>query len=60
MVNLATPVPVSESAYEPPMLIELGSVSELTLSGCFFGKHLGGSDGFTFMGVSVPISNCSS
>jgi hypothetical protein len=50
--------------YEPPTLVELGAVSELTLtggvSGCYWNKQLGGSDGFTFMGISVPISNCSS
>jgi hypothetical protein len=59
MVNLATPVAVSEPAYEPPMLIELGSVAEHTLNGCFLGKQWGGSDGFSFMGINVPISNCS-
>jgi hypothetical protein len=48
------------SAYEPPVLVELGTVAELTLHGCFFGKHAGGSDGFTFMGINAPISNCSS
>jgi hypothetical protein len=46
--------------YEPPPRIELGFIAERTLSGCYCGKHFGGSDGFTFMGLSVPISNCSS
>lgn len=46
--------------YEPPTLIEFGSVVERTLHGCYWGKQFGGSDGFTFMGISVPISNCSS
>jgi hypothetical protein len=46
--------------YEPPMILELGGVSEQTLNGCYWGKQLGGSDGFTFMGISVPISSCSS
>jgi hypothetical protein len=50
--------------YEPPALIELGTVHELTLTGnwrdiCLFGKEFGGSDGWTFMGISVPVSNCS-
>jgi hypothetical protein len=49
-----------ELIYEPPRLIELGSVVERTLHGCYWGKQFGGSDGFTFMGISVPISNCSS
>lgn len=51
------------AGYEPPALFELGSVSELTLnglSGCYWNKQLGGSDGFTFMGITAPISNCSS
>jgi hypothetical protein len=50
----------SESTYEPPVLVELGSVAEQTLHGCLFGKQWGGSDGWTFMGINVPISNCSS
>ena len=49
-----------ELVYEPPALIEFGSVVERTLHGCYWGKQFGGSDGFTFMGISVPISNCSS
>ena len=49
-----------EPVYEPPRLIEFGSVVERTLHGCYWGKQFGGSDGFTFMGISVPISNCSS
>lgn len=53
----------SAFAYEPPELVDLGDVFELTLtslSGCYWNKQLGGSDGFTFMGIAVPISNCSS
>ena len=42
------------------MLWEFGAVADLTLNGCYWGKQFGGSDGFTFMGISVPISNCSS
>jgi hypothetical protein len=45
--------------YEPPTLFEIGSVYDHTLTGCLFGKQLGGTDGFTFMGINVPISNCS-
>ena len=50
----------SPEPYEAPGLTVLGTVHELTLSGCFWNKQLGGSDGFTFMGISVPISACSS
>ena len=47
--------------YEPPALYDLGTVHEQTLtSGCLFNKQWGGSDGFTFMGIDVPISSCSS
>lgn len=46
--------------YEPPRLTELGAVAEQTLRGCYRGKQFGGSDGWTFMGIAVPISNCSS
>jgi hypothetical protein len=48
--------------YEAPTLFVLGGVHELTLhgGGCWWGKKLGGTDGFTFMGISVPISSCSS
>ena len=47
-------------SYEPPRLRELGAVSVQTTTGCFFGKKLGGTDGWTFMGINMPISNCSS
>lgn len=60
MATFPDSVHTPETAYEPPMLVELGAVAELTLHGCFYGKHLGGSDGFTFMGITAPISNCSS
>jgi hypothetical protein len=49
-----------EPVYEPPLLRELGLVADRTLHGCYWNKQWGGSDGFTFMGISVPISNCSS
>ena len=58
MVNLAE-VHAHDPSYEPPTLIELGSVAEHTLNGCLLGKQWGGSDGFSFMGINVPISNCS-
>lgn len=47
-------------AYEKPTVNRLGSLAEMTLTGCFMGKTLGGSDGTMFMGMSVPISNCGS
>ena len=37
-------------AYEAPAVRVLGTVAELT-QGC--DKHLGGSDGFTFMGQAI-------
>jgi hypothetical protein len=55
----AVPSP-SVPAYEPPALVELGTVAAQTLHGCFWGKEWGGTDGWTFMGINVPISNCSS
>ena len=51
---------LSGPAYEPPVLVELGTVAEQTLHGCFLGREWGGTDGWTFMGINVPISNCSS
>jgi hypothetical protein len=45
--------------YEAPRLAVLGTVHELTLHRCFFDKQLGGTDGFTWMGINVPISDCS-
>jgi hypothetical protein len=42
------------------MVFHLGSVVDRTLNGCYWGKQFGGSDGFAFMGISVPISTCSS
>jgi hypothetical protein len=45
--------------YVPPTLVVLGSVHGLTLTGCWRDKQFGGSDGFVFMGINVPISNCS-
>ena len=48
-----------EETYRPPAMTVLGTLHELTLSRCFFGKEFGGSDGFEFMGINVPVSNCS-
>ena len=59
MAETAT-APLTIPAYEPPTLEAIGSVWEHTLHGCWWGKEFGGSDGFTFMGINVPISNCSS
>ena len=50
---------VPEHTYSPPSVTVLGTLHELTLNKCFFGKEFGGSDGFEFMGIDVPISNCS-
>jgi hypothetical protein len=49
--------------YEAPAIYDIGTVADQTLNGlngCYWGKEFGGSDGFTFMGINVPISNCSS
>jgi hypothetical protein len=55
-----TPTPsLPDVAYTPPVLTELGTVWEHTLHGCWWGKEWGGSDGFSFMGIDVPVSNCS-
>lgn len=56
----ALPQPVDEQAYAPPTLTRLGTLHELTLNFCIVDKQLGGSDGYTFMGMNVPISSCSS
>jgi hypothetical protein len=50
----------ADAVYEPPELVDLGAIAELTLHGCFWGKEWGGTDGWTFMGINVPVSNCSS
>lgn len=53
----------SQPEYEAPSLVVLGTVHELTLTWgrrCFWDKKLGGTDGFTFMGIAMPISDCSS
>lgn len=45
------------SAYEPPVLRELGSVHGLTLKrGCRWEQKHGGSD--EFMGMSLTASSC--
>ncbi len=46
--------------YEAPSLVVLGTIHNLTLTrGCWWGKQFGGTDGFTWMGNPVPISDCS-
>lgn len=45
------PQATNADAYEAPAIRVLGSVAELTLTGC--DKRLGGSDGFTFMGQAI-------
>jgi hypothetical protein len=49
----------SIESYEAPSLAVLGTVHTLTLRGCWWDKQFGGTDGFTWMGVPVPISDCS-
>jgi hypothetical protein len=46
--------------YEAPSVIVLGTVHDLTLTGCWWGKTWGGgTDGFNWNGIPVPISDCS-
>jgi hypothetical protein len=40
--------------YEPPAVTVIGTLHELTL-GC--DKHLGGTDGFTFMGQAISCAS---
>ena len=47
----------SDRGYEPPAITVLGSVAELTQD--ILDKRLGGSDGWTFMGINVPVHNVS-
>jgi hypothetical protein len=60
MVTFAESARMPEPAYDPPVLIEIGTVAELTLGRCWFGKQVGGSDGFSLAGQPISISNCSS
>jgi hypothetical protein len=61
MVTFAESGQMPEQAYEPPVLVEIGTVAELTLGRCWFGiKQVGGSDGFSLAGQPISISNCSS
>ncbi len=56
-----SPTNTSSESYEAPSLVLLGTVHKLTLhGGCWWDKQFGGSDGFTFNGITVPISTCSS
>jgi hypothetical protein len=52
---LATPVERT-GTYESPALVELGTLQELTLSD-FCDKKLGGTDGFTFMGLAITCNS---
>jgi hypothetical protein len=47
-----------EGRYEPPTLVELGTVADLTLSGCFMDKKWFGSDGLKWGNISIPVSSC--
>jgi hypothetical protein len=46
------------TTYEPPRLIEIGGVYELTLDGCFMDKKWGGTDGLSFGPITIPVSSC--
>lgn len=53
-------ISTSIEPYEAPSLVVLGTIHNLTLTrGCWWDKQFGGTDGFTWMGVPVPISDCS-
>jgi hypothetical protein len=59
-----SPSTTSTEAYEAPSLAVLGTVHNLTLTrgfgrGCWWDKQFGGTDGFTWMGIPVPVSDCS-
>lgn len=69
MSSQSEPAPAASDAggdtsgheYEPPSLVELGAVHDVTLGlrgRCYWGKKWGGSDGLEFMGMSVPVSSC--
>jgi hypothetical protein len=45
-----------QPVYEPPKLVTLGSLAELTLGGCSHGHHYG-VNGFPFVGG--PVVTCS-
>lgn len=46
------------TTYEPPRLIQIGGVYELTLDGCFYDKKWGGTDGLSFGPITIPVSSC--
>jgi hypothetical protein len=48
---------IADRAYEPPAISVLGSVAELTQD--IFDKRWGGSDGWQFMGINVPVHTVS-
>jgi hypothetical protein len=49
-----TESPRESAVYEAPVLVELGSLQELTL-GC--DKRYGDTDGFTFMGQAIVCTS---
>lgn len=44
-------------SYEPPALVRLGSVHELTLSGPFCDKMFGSADGYTMGGAPIVCTS---
>lgn len=46
----------SHPPYEPPAIRDLGTVRDLTQT---FDKRWGGSDGWQFMGINVPVHRVS-
>jgi hypothetical protein len=54
-----SPNTTSTESYEAPSLHVIGTVHDLTLRFCWRDKQFGGSDGFTWMGIPVPVSDCS-
>lgn len=53
-MKVSTAVRMPGNPYEPPKLVELGKLHEVTL-GC--DKHHGGSDGFTFHGQTIVCAS---
>jgi hypothetical protein len=54
-----SPNTTSIESYEAPSLHVLGTIHNLTLHRCWWDKQFGGTDGFTWMGIPVPVSDCS-
>jgi hypothetical protein len=49
----------SRTAVRVAGTFDLGAVATVTLHGCIVGKKFGCTDGWTFVGITIPISNCS-